>query len=203
MSVLSPLLPASRHPSGLEGGHILSWCNPWEQCCPWKSGAGDDCRTIHAGNSRVPGTQFSSVAQSCLTLCDPMDCSMPGLSVHHQLPEFTQIHVHWVGDFIQPSHPLLFPSIFPQSRPLPSLFPSIRVFSKESVLRIRWPKDWSFRLSINPSNEGSGLISLGWLVVSLCSSRDSQESSPTPQFKNINSSGLSFLHSPTFTPIQD
>ena len=93
--------------------------------------------------------KFSSVAQLCLTLCDPMDCSTPGLPVHHQLLEFTQTHVHWVGDAIQPSHPLLPPSIFP----------SIRGFSNESVLRIRWPKYWSFSLSISPSNEYSGLIS--------------------------------------------
>ena len=93
-------------------------------------------------------SQFSSVAQLCPTLCGPMDCSTPGLSVHHQLPESTQTHVHQVSDAIQPSHPLLL---------LPSIFPSIRVFSSESVLRIRWPKYWSF--SISPSNERSGLIS--------------------------------------------
>ena len=75
---------------------------------------------------------------------------MPGLSVHHQLPEFTQAHAHRVGDAIQPSHPLLHP---------PSIFPSIRVFSNESVLCIRWPKYWSFSLSISPSNEYSGIIS--------------------------------------------
>ena len=85
-------------------------------------------------------------SRSHVWLWDPKDCNMPGFPVHYQLPEFTQIHVHWVGDFIQPSHPLLFPSIFPQSRPLPSLFPSIRVFSNESVFHIRWPKYWSFEL---------------------------------------------------------
>ena len=82
-----------------------------------------------------------------------MDCSTPGLPVHHQLPEFTQTHVHWVGDVIQPSIlccPLLL---------LPSIFPSIRVFSNELVLCIRWPKYWSFSFSISPSNEYSGLIS--------------------------------------------
>ena len=77
--------------------------------------------------------QFSSVAQSCLTLCDPMDCSTPGFPVHHQLPELAQIHVHWVGDAIQPSHPLLSP-LLP-----PSIFPRIRVFLNESVLHFRWP----------------------------------------------------------------
>ena len=95
----------------------------------------------------------------CLTLCDPMDCSTPGCPVHHQLPEFTQTHVHWVNDAIQPSHPLLSPS------PPAFIFPSIRVFSNESVLHIRWPKYWSFSFSISPSNEYSGLISfmMYWL----------------------------------------
>ena len=102
---------------------------------------------------------FSSVAQSCPTLCDPMECSTPSLPVHHQLPEFTQIHVHWVGDVIQAAHPLLSPS------PPPSIFPSIRVFSNESLLRIRWPKYRSCSFSISPTNEHPGLISfrMDWL----------------------------------------
>ena len=104
-------------------------------------------------------SQFSLVPQSCPTLCDPMDCSMPGLPAHHQLPEFTQTHVHWVSDAIQQSHlcgPLLLPS---------SIFPSIRVFSNESALHIRWPKYWSFSFNISPSNEHPGLISfrMDWL----------------------------------------
>ena len=105
------------------------------------------------------GDQFSSVAQSCPTLCDPLGCSMPGLPVHHQLLEFTQTHVHRVGD---PSNPLILlcPLLL-----LPSIFPSIRVFSNESVLCIRWPKYWSFSFSISPSNEHPGLIScsMDWL----------------------------------------
>ena len=103
--------------------------------------------------------QFSSIAQSCLTLCHPMNHSTPGLPVQHQLPEFTQTHVHQVGDAIQPSHPLSSPSLLP---PIP---PSIRVFSNESTLRIRWPKYWSFSFSIIPSNEHSGPISfrMDWL----------------------------------------
>ena len=103
--------------------------------------------------------QFSSVTQLCPTLCDPMDCRMPGIPVHHQLPEFTPTHVHWVGNGIQQSHPLL-PLLL-----LPSIFPSIRVFSNESVLLIKWPKYWSFNFSISPSNEYSGLISfrMDWL----------------------------------------
>ena len=85
---------------------------------------------------------------------------------------------------------------------LPSIFPSIRVFSNESALCIRWPKYWSFSFDISPSNEHPGLISfrMHW---SPCSPRDSQESSPTPQFKGINSSVLGFLYSPTLTSIHD
>ena len=102
--------------------------------------------------------QFSSITQSCLTLFDPMDCSTPDLPVHHQLLEFTQTHIHWVGDAIHfiLCRPLLL---------LPSIFPSIRVFSNESVLHIRWPKYWRFIFSISPSNEYSGLISfrMDWL----------------------------------------
>ena len=103
--------------------------------------------------------QFSSVAQSCPTLCDPMNCSMPGLPVYHQLPESTQTHVHQVSDAIQPSHPLSSAS------PLPPIPPSIRVFSNESTLHMRWPKYWSFSFSISPSNEHPGLISfrMDWL----------------------------------------
>ena len=103
--------------------------------------------------------QFSLVAQSNLTLCDPMNCSTPGLPVHHQLLESTQTHVYWVGDA---SKHLIF------CRPLlllPSIFPSIRVFSNESALSIRWPKYWSFSFKISPSNEHPGLISfrMDWL----------------------------------------
>ena len=104
------------------------------------------------GQIRVGHLQhnFSSVAQSCPNPCDPMDCSTPGFPVHHQLLELAQTHVH---DAIQPS------------RPLCSIFPSIRVFSSEWALHIRWPKYWSFSFNVRPSNEYSGLISfrMDWL----------------------------------------
>ena len=96
---------------------------------------------------------YCPVAPSHLTLCNTMACSTPGFPVLRYLPEFAQTHVNWVGDVIQPSHPLLPPS------PPTSVFPSIRVFSSESDLCIRWPKYWSFSFSISPSNEYLGLIS--------------------------------------------
>ena len=103
--------------------------------------------------------QFSSVAQSCPTLCDPMDCSTPGLPVHHQLPESTQTHVHWVGDAIQPSYPLLSPSP-----------PALNLSQHQGLFRWISPSHqvaryWSSSFSISPSNEYSGLISLrmDWL----------------------------------------
>ena len=103
--------------------------------------------------------QFSSVAQSCPTLCNHMNRSTPGLPVHHQLLEFTKTHVHRVGDAIQPSHPLS-PLLL-----LPPVPPSFRVFSNESALHMRWPKYWSFSFNISPSNEHPGLISfrMDWL----------------------------------------
>ena len=103
--------------------------------------------------------QIRSVTQSCPTLCDPMNHSTPGLPVHHQLPEFTQTHIHRVSDAIQPSYPLSSPSL------LPPISPSIRVFCNESTLRMRWPKYWSFSFSISPSKEIPGLISfrMDWL----------------------------------------
>ena len=133
--------------------------------------------------------QFSSVAQSCPTLCHPMNLRTPGLPVHHQFLEFTQIHVHRVSDAIQPSHPLS-PLLV-----LPSMPPSIRVFSNESTLRMTWQKYWSFSFTIVPSKEIPGPISFRMDWLDLLAVRGTQESSPTPQFKSINSLVLSFLHS--------
>ena len=104
--------------------------------------------------------QFSSIQLlSHIWLCDPMDCSTAGLLLHNQLPEFTQTHVHWVGDAIQPSYPLSVPSL-----PTFNLSQHQGLFC-ESVLCTRWPKYWSFSFSISPSNEYSGLISfrMDWL----------------------------------------
>ena len=103
--------------------------------------------------------QFSSVAQLCPTLCNPMNCSMPGFPVFHHLPDLAHTHVHWVSDAI---HHLILccPLLL-----LPSIFLSIRVFSNESLLPIRWPKYWSFSFNISPSNDHPGLISfrMDWL----------------------------------------
>ena len=131
------------------------------------------------------------VVQSCLNLCHPMECSMPCFPVLHYLLEFAQTHIHWVSDAIQPSH-LSPPSV------LALELSSIRVFSNESTLCIRWPKYWSF--SFSPSNEYSGLIyfRIDWL--DLLALQGTLKSSPTPQLKSINSLVLNFLYGPTLNP---
>ena len=140
--------------------------------------------------------QIRSVAQSCLTLCDPMNHSTPGLPVHHQLPESTQTHVHWVSDAIQPSHPLSSPIL------LPSIFPSIRVFSNESTLCIRWPKYWSFSFNISPSSEHPGLIfRMDWL--DLLAVQGTLKSLLQHHSSKALILQLSFLYSPTLTSIHD
>ena len=113
---------------------------------------------IHLKNCFSQNSCFCSVVKSCLTICNPMDWSTPGFPVLYYLPEFAQTQVHWVSDALQPCHPL-FP-LLP-----PSAFHSIKVFSKEAALHIRWLKCWSFSFSISPSNEYSRLISfsIGWL----------------------------------------
>ena len=120
-----------------------------------------------------------------------MNRSMPGLPVHHQLR--SSLKLMCIELVIPSSHHILY-------RPLvllPPIPPNIRVFPNESALRMRWPKYWSFIFNISPSNEHPGLISFS------CNPRDSQESSPTSQFKSINASALTFLHSPTLTFIHD
>ena len=152
-------------------------------------------------------SQFSLVAQSCPTVYDSMKCStQASLSITNfwsspKLMSTESVMPSLITESVMPSnhlilcHPLLL---------LPSTFPSIRVVSNESALRIRWPKYWSFSFNISPSNEHPGLIILSdGLVRSPHSPKDSQESSPTPQFKSINSLVLNFLYSPTLTSIHD
>ena len=119
------------------------------QSCPTLCDPRDDSPP----GSPVPGCYCCSVTQSCPTLCDPMDCSMPGFPGLHHLPELVQTHVHWVNDPIQPSHPLSF------SSPPAFNLSQHQGFCNELALHIRWPKYWSFSLSISPSSEYSGLIS--------------------------------------------
>ena len=142
--------------------------------------------------------QFSSVTQLCLTLCNPMDCSMPGFPVHHQLQELAQTHVHWVGYVIQPSHPLLSPSLpafnLSQHQGLFKWVSSL--YQVANVLQSQLQHQffqWIFRTNFLED----------WPLWSPCNPRDSQESSPTPQFTSINSSVLSFLYSLTLTSIHD
>ena len=133
--------------------------------------------------------QFSSVTQSCPTLCNPMNCSLP---VYYQLPEFTQTHAHWVSDAIQPSHPLSSPSPptfnLSQHQGLFQWVSSLHQVAKVLEFQLQHQSfQWTSR---------SDLCQDG-LVGSPSNPRDFQESSPTPQFKNINSWVLSFLYSPT------
>ena len=152
----------------------------------------------------LTSVQFSSVTQSCLTLCDPMNHSTPAcesqqasLSITNSQSLLKLMPI----ELVMPSSHLIL------CRPLlllPPIPPSIRVFSNESTLRMRWPKYWSFSFSISPSSEHPGLISfrMDWLDL-LAVQGDSQESSPTPKFKSINFSALSFLYSSTLTSIHD
>ena len=139
----------------------------------------------------------SSVAQLCQTLCNPMKHSTPGLPLHHQLLESTQTHV---TESVMPSNHLILccPLLL-----LPSIFPSIRVFSNESALHIGWPKYWSFSFNISPSNEHPGLICFRMDWLDFLAVQETLKSSPTPQFKSINFLVLSFLYSPTLTSIHD
>src|SRR5574341_1135938 len=143
----------------------------------------------------MPTSQFSSVTQSCQTFCDPVNRSTPGLPVHHQLPEFTQTHVHLVSDAIQPSHPLSSPSPpAPNPSQHQSLFQSVNSLHEVAKVLEFQLQHHSFQ-----RNPRADLLQNG-LVGSPRSPRDLQGSSPTPQLKSINSSALSFLHSPTLYP---
>ena len=141
--------------------------------------------------------QLSSVTQSCPTLCNPMNHSRPRLPVNHQLPEFTQTHIHRVSDAIQPSHPRSSPSPpAPNPSQHQSLFQSVNTSHKVTKVLEFQPQHHSFH-----RNPRADLLQNG-LVGSPCSPRDSQESS-TPQFKSINYLALSFLYSPISTSVHD
>ena len=156
--------------------------------------------SIHSSTSCIYGFssgQFSSVAQSCPTLWDPMKCSTSGHPVQ-QLPEFTQTHIHWVGDAIQPSHPLSSPS-----PPAFNLSQHQGLFKWVSSLhQVAKVLEFLLQLKYFPMNI-QDWFPLGWTGWVSCSPKDTQESSPTPQFKSTNSLGLSFLYSPTLTSIHD
>ena len=131
-----------------DNGHMLSIRAQW-LICVWLFATPG--QVVDSGT--ILDLCMCSVTKSGLPLCHPMDCSTSGFPILHHLPEFAQIHVHWVGDATQPSY-FCYPLLLS-----PSIFPSIRVFSNESVLCISWPKYWSFSFSISPSSEYSGLIS--------------------------------------------
>ena len=157
---------------------------------PWQ------CITATSLGSLI-ASQFSSVAQLCPTLCDPMNRSMPGLPVYHKLPEFTQTHVHRVSDAIQPSCPLVPFSSCPQSLPASGSSPMSQLFAWGGQ-----STGASASASVLPMNT-QDLSPSGWTGWISLQSQDTQESSPTPQFKSITFSVLSFLHSPTLTSIHD
>ena len=141
--------------------------------------------------------QFSSVTQSYPTLCNPWTAAhQVSLSITNSRSLLKPMFI----ESVMPSSHLILccPLLL-----LPPIPPSIRVFSTESTLHMRWPKYWSFSFNISPSNEHPGLISFKMEWLDLLAVQGTQESSPTPQFKSINSSGLSFLHSPSLTSIHD
>ena len=146
----------------------------------------------------ISSVRFTSATQSCLTLCEPVDCRTPGLPViinSRNLLKPMSIELVMPVNHLILCRPFLLQAL---------IFPSTRVFSNELILPIRWPNDWSFSFSISPSNEYLGLISfrIDWFDL-LAVQGAPQESSPTPQFKSINSLVLSFLYSPTLRSIHD
>ena len=183
--------------------HLLRVLKPlikrkWKRC--WKPNI-QNTKIMASGpisSVQFSSVQFSSVTQLWLTFCDPMNRSMPGLPVHHQLLEFTQTHIHWVGDAIQPSLPLSSPS---PPAPNPSQHQGLFqwVNSSHEVAKVLEFQVQHHSFQRNPRDD---LLQNG-LVGSPCSPRDSQESSPTPQFKSIDSLALGLLHSPTLTSIHD
>ena len=159
-------------------------------------------RQEYAQISSVPVNKFCqmhccSVTKSCLTLCDPMNCSSQAplsITISLSLLKLISFELVMLSNHLILYHPLLL---------LPSIFPSLRVFSNESALHIRWPKYWSFSFSISPSNEYSGLISFRMDCLISLQSKGLSRIFLAPQFKRINSSALSLLYGPTLTSIHD
>ena len=181
----------------MSAGHLLLWggvspghTEPGELALDPQAGLGAQLSEEFALSSvqslshvQLFATSWTTAHQASLSITNSQSPPKP-MSIESVMP----------SNHLILCHPLLL---------LPSIFPNIKVFSNESALHIRWPKYWSFSFNISPSNEHPRLISLGWTGWISCSPRDSQESSPTPQFKRINSSALSFLYSPTLTSICD
>ena len=149
---------------------------------------------LETGKVEVGGgsIQFSSIQLlSLVWLCDPMDCSTPGIPVHHHLPELAQTHAHWVGDPIQLSHPLLSP--YP---------PALNLSQHQGLFQwVRWPKFWSVSFSISPSDEYLGLISFRMDWLDLLKSKGLSRVFSNTTIQSINFSALSFLYSSTLTLI--
>ena len=179
---------------------LVKWCEYY-----WKKDllfrVSGDLKTKWTYGGRKDGLitlhQFSSIAQSCWTFCDPMACRMPGFPVHHQLPEYTQTHVHLVGDAIQPCHPLSSPS-----PPAFNLSQHQALFKSVSSLH-QVAKVLEFQLQHQSFQWYSGLISFRMDWLDLLAVQGTPKSSPTPQFKSINSSALSFFYSPVLTSIHN
>ena len=153
--------------------------------------------TLEEPKDSFNSVQFSSVTQLCPTLCNPMDHGTPSLPVHHHLPEFTQTHLNWVGDAIQPSHPLLSPS-----PPAFNLSQHQGLFKWVSASR-KVAKVLEFQLQHQSFQWKLGLISFSMDWLDLLEVQGTLKNLPTTQFKSINSSVLSFLYSPPLTPIHD
>ena len=152
-------------------------------------------RYLAPGNAML--IQFSSIVQSFLTLCNPIDCSTPGFPVYHQFPELAQTHVHQVGDAIQPSHSLSSPSAAFNLSQHQGLFQWVSYLHKVAKVLELHLQCQSFQWIFRTDFLYDGLFG------SPCSPRDSLESSPTPQFKSINSLALSFFYGPTLTSTHD
>ena len=182
--------------------HVRLFVTPWTVAYQAPLSMGFS-RQEYAQISSVPVNKFGqmrcccSVAKSCLTLCDPMNCSSQAplsITISLSLLKLISFELVILSNHLILCHPLLL---------LPSIFPSLRVFSNESALHIRWPKYWSFSFSISPSNEYSRLISFRMDCLISLQSKGLSRIFLAPQFKRINSSAVSLLYGPTLTSIHD